>query len=198
MATEFQRARQSLSCLEESLAVLTGDEAEAEGKAEHQDWVLLTGCCAAERCILEEERKAFLDAEEQLALLDQLTVKMRRKCAAHTELEQLQAQMHAQKLDREVAQRVAELQSIAIYGHSFVEKVRELLSRFDAAKERFRSQVVPRLAGASTWLERVGAATSLLRHPDEVPHCEDPPEAAVVASCEADEVLCSERRKRQE
>lgn len=32
----------------------------------------------------------------------------------------------------------------------------------------------------------------------QVPHCEDPPEAAVVASCEADEVLCSERRKRQE
>ena len=142
MATEFQRASQALEKLQESLAQLGVFN-------EVDDWVLLATTSAAERVISDQERTAFVDAEEKLQDLEELTLKMRKKCQAHEELQRLQSELlHDASLGEVLVSRVAELQGTATYGRNMLEKVMELIQRFDAAKERFKAEVVPRFAAA--------------------------------------------------
>lgn len=140
MATEFQRANLALEKLQESLCRLAGTDGEAD------DWVVLATTSAAEGAISEEERQTFLDAEEKLRELDALTTKMRKKCQAHEELQRLQAKLPQKGCCEVLLRRVAELQGTATYGCNMLQKVSNLLERFDAARERFTAEVVPRFA----------------------------------------------------
>eukprot|EP00913_Durusdinium_trenchii_P011960 g11235.t1 len=123
---------------------------------EADDWVVLATTSAAEGAISEEERQTFLDAEEKLRELDALTTKMRKKCQAHEELQRRRRvagswQFGRAKLPQKgccevLLRRVAELQGTATYGCNMLQKVSNLLERFDAARERFTAEVVPRFA----------------------------------------------------
>lgn len=159
--TEFQRACRALEKLQESVSQLAGAQGEVS------DWIVLATTSAAEHSISEDERIAFVEAEEKLLHLEELTVKMRKKCHAHEELQRLQAEL---KRDASIGEvllgRIAELQGTATYGRNMLEKVNSFLAQFDAAKERFTSEVVPRFAAA-------------------------------VAAHEAEEALCNEREHRQ-
>lgn len=161
MATEFQRACRALEKLQESVSQLAGAQGEVS------DWIVLATTSAAEHSISEDERIAFVEAEEKLLHLEELTVKMRKKCHAHEELQRLQAEL---KRDASIGEvllgRIAEPQGTATYGRNMLEKVNSFLAQFDAAKERFTSEVVPRFAAA-------------------------------VAAHEAEEALCNEREHRQ-
>ncbi|CAL1158031.1 unnamed protein product [Cladocopium goreaui] len=162
MATEFQRACRALEKLQESVSQLAGAQGEVS------DWIVLATTSAAEHSISEDERIAFVEAEEKLLHLEELTVKMRKKCHAHEELQRLQAELERDASIGEVLLgRIAELQGTATYGRNMLEKVNSFLAQFDAAKERFTSEVVPRFAAA-------------------------------VAAHEAEEALCNEREHRQE
>ncbi|CAL1158032.1 unnamed protein product [Cladocopium goreaui] len=161
MATEFQRACRALEKLQESVSQLAGAQGEVS------DWIVLATTSAAEHSISEDERIAFVEAEEKLLHLEELTVKMRKKCHAHEELQRLQAELERDASIGEVLLgRIAELQGTATYGRNMLEKVNSFLAQFDAAKERFTSEVVPRFAAA-------------------------------VAAHEAEEALCNEREHRQ-
>eukprot|EP00435_Cladocopium_sp_Y103_P032936 s1085_g8.t1 len=161
MATEFQRACRALEKLEESVSQLAGAQGEVS------DWIVLATTSAAEHSISEDERAAFVEAEEKLLQLEELTVKMRKKCHAHEELQRLQSELeHDASIGEVLLARIAELQGTATYGRNMLEKVNSLLAQFDAAKERFTSEVVPRFAAA-------------------------------VAAHEAEEALCNEQENRQ-
>lgn len=161
MATEFQRACRALEKLQESVSQLAGAQGEVS------DWIVLATTSAAEHSISEDERIAFVEAEEKLLHLEELTVKMRKTCHAHEELQRLQAELERDASIGEVLLgRIAELQGTATYGRNMLEKVNSFLAQFDAAKERFTSEVVPRFAAA-------------------------------VAAHEAEEALCNEREHRQ-
>lgn len=152
--TEFRRATAAVESLEGCVAALIGSAASAAGA--EPSW---------------EERTQFVEAQGKLAELLPIAEKMRRKCEARAELEALKGKLrellpgHPEdvlKVTQEAVdggaegsaalvpllQQALELEGVATYGAKMVDKVQELLHRFDAAHGRLCAEVVPRLADA--------------------------------------------------
>eukprot|EP00930_Biecheleria_cincta_P092211 TRINITY_DN8202_c0_g1_i2.p1 TRINITY_DN8202_c0_g1~~TRINITY_DN8202_c0_g1_i2.p1 ORF type:complete len:326 (-),score=86.93 TRINITY_DN8202_c0_g1_i2:175-1152(-) len=181
-STDFNRACKALETLEECLLKLAGpgsNQAPCVREDQEQalppvdsEWIVVAGIShAAQAQVSKEERGCFLEAEDAVTLLKQLTVSMRRKCQAHSALEELRSTLSQHVTDtppdlfssaksiiaaggddsgalQSLLDRALELNSVATYGAKMREKVSSMIARFDAAHAHFTSEVVPRLAAA--------------------------------------------------
>lgn len=151
--TEFRRANTAVETMEKLIAQLAKEATKTD-------------------CSLSDEVRAkFVGTQTQLKELEATMAKMRRKCEARVDLDVVKAQLcellpgtHEDLL--KTAQDVVdsggensktlepllvkahELDGIATYGAKMVEKVLELLARFDAAQRCFDTEVTPHLAVA--------------------------------------------------
>lgn len=172
--TEFRRASTSVDAIASLLEALTGASSGDGGT------------------ISDETRSQFLDAQKQLGELRPTVDKMRRKCDARAELEEVKLRLRellpgtgddVLKVAQEklapcqaaafaeleevkvcgcascaggdvpptlaaIVSRADELDSLATYGAKMVEKILELLVRFDAVSARFDAEVLPRFSDA--------------------------------------------------
>jgi len=166
---DLGRASAALEAFEALLAELGSEEARADS-----DWVVVAGPPAAVGHVSDDERQKFAEAEQSLAMLQPLAEKMRRKCQAHARRDVLEERLREQLGMAEeedvrsekvlkVAQgavssgevvlqplleEIMELTSVATYGSKTRERVMALLARLEAAENRFRAELVPRLAPA--------------------------------------------------
>lgn len=131
----------------------------------------LAGASCGDGAVSDDTRAQFLDAQKQLRELRPTAVKMRGKCEARALLEEAKVQLREmlpgtgddvlkvaqEKLDAggdvppDLAAAVAradELESLSTYGAKMVEKILELLVRFDAVSARFDAEVFPRFSDA--------------------------------------------------
>eukprot|EP00443_Scrippsiella_acuminata_P030084 CAMPEP_0115318838 /NCGR_PEP_ID=MMETSP0270-20121206/79424_1 /TAXON_ID=71861 /ORGANISM="Scrippsiella trochoidea, Strain CCMP3099" /LENGTH=391 /DNA_ID=CAMNT_0002738447 /DNA_START=1 /DNA_END=1173 /DNA_ORIENTATION=+ len=150
--TEFRRASSAVEALERLVTELAGALA-AGGEPS------------------AEAREKFVEASSKLKEVLPVADKMRRKCEARAELEAIKAQLReklpgapeeAVKVAQELVDaegegcdtlmpllsKAHELESVATYGAKMVEKVLDLLQRFDVASSHLESEFAPKLVDA--------------------------------------------------
>lgn len=153
--TEFRRASGAVEAVVKLVDELAGSNLGATGDAAPS----------------ADARAKFAELQRHLAELAPTEEKMRRRCQARAELEELKAQLRerlpgapedsvkaAQDIVdsgsegadslRPLLDKALELEGIASYGAKMVEKVLELLGNLDVARARLQAEVVPHLAAA--------------------------------------------------
>jgi len=153
--TEFRRASGAVEALEALVAAIASDAGAGAGAPS------------------DEARANFVEARSKARELQPTADKMRRKCEARAELDALRARLvevlpagtaedaavrtaqeavdagaDAAASLKPLLEQALELEGLATYGAKMVEKVRELLGRFDAASARLEGELAPRLEDA--------------------------------------------------
>lgn len=163
--TEFRRAGTAVEALERLVAGLTSAPADgghevATRYAEAEKLLAELGlvaekmrrkCAArAELELVEAELRSKLPGapEQALKAVQEL---LSADAAAPEGAEAIEAAGGLASIEalRPLAEKAAELEGVATYGAKMVEKVLELLARFDAARAAFAAEVAPRLGAAA-------------------------------------------------
>eukprot|EP00444_Apocalathium_aciculiferum_P008177 CAMPEP_0183416806 /NCGR_PEP_ID=MMETSP0370-20130417/24010_1 /TAXON_ID=268820 /ORGANISM="Peridinium aciculiferum, Strain PAER-2" /LENGTH=422 /DNA_ID=CAMNT_0025600343 /DNA_START=17 /DNA_END=1285 /DNA_ORIENTATION=+ len=152
--TEFRRASGVVEQLERLVAELTSDASVSAGAAPS-----------------DEARAKFVEARGKIEELAPTAEKMRHKCEARAELDELREKLStmlpgapsaegAMKAAEDLVEaggegsavlapllkQALELEGFATYGAKMVEKVVDLLQRFDVARSQLEGQLAPKLA----------------------------------------------------
>jgi len=191
MTTEFQKTTAAVNSLENLIIYLSHhatpeEPAYVEGcrvfafnprprselQVDDDEWLFVGASGAPGNCMSDENVFKFTEAQGILLDLEPIVQKMRRKCTARKELEDIKEQLRGLLPDvegdilqavqvaissggrpnhevlRDLLQKAQQLDSTALYGTSTAEKVGLLLERHDIAKHQFEQELMRRLGPA--------------------------------------------------
>lgn len=153
------------------VACLFDPPSRREPSSTGDDWLVVGQMSAFEAQVSEEQRAQFAETARLLEDLAPTAERMRRRCMARADLEAIKAQLRervpkaladpveaaqAMVASREsgfevvapLLEKVSELERAATYGARMAEQVTDLLTRFDAARALYDTDVLPRLSVA--------------------------------------------------